>query len=268
MAFCSCGTQVVGAYCGRCGAPASVAVRTEAPEPPPRQSQPQPQAQAASIPSARRENREAFWIFAIAGGLTVLGMVGTVVAAQRLKKAGVDLDLLWHNPALGLERVNAIVRPDIELLSTNDRDGSITVRNRQTGTMGTITFEDGGHGDSVVTHREGGRTISHYAGRYAAARLPTWVPAYPRTSAGGFAGITWGDDGETGAFNFTTPDPAWKVQSFYEGKAREMNMQVETEVPRRLVTEMKLTDAATHRTMTVGLVRKDPVWVSVSYASK
>jgi hypothetical protein len=60
------------------------------------------------------------------------------------------------------------------------------------------------------------------------SKLPSWIPEYPgSTSQATFAvKADASEGGEGGNFTFTTRDPASKVMSFYQEKAKDMGMQV------------------------------------------
>jgi len=292
MAFCSaCGAQMTGAFCGRCGA-AAAATGQAAPQPqqpqqpqqppqpqaayqPPPQAQPyqaQPyQGQPMGTPPAQKKTSPILWILGIVGGLVILGIVVVGLAisffVHKAKQVGLEMR---NNPGLAISKMAAMANPDIDVLSTDDRAGTITVRDKKTGKVDTLTFGDVRSGHFKMSVQENGKTTSLDFGGNAAAKLPSWVPAYPGAAVkeGGFSMTARGEDGDAGNFAFTTSDSADRVQSFYEGKAHEMNMQVEATVASGFGTVVKLTDPGTRHTIAVTIIGANPTTVNVTYASK
>jgi hypothetical protein len=214
------------------------------------------------------------WILAIVGGVVLLIILtlvlGVFFVVHKAKQAGFDADLMKNNPGLAISKMAAMSNPDIQVLSTDDRAGTITVRDKKTGKVDTLTFDDVKNGHFKMSVQENGKTTSLDFSGNAAAKLPSWVPAYPgaTTKTGGFAVTSSGSDGDAGTFAFTTPDPAERVQAFYEGKAHEMNMQVEATVASGFGTVVKLNDPGTHHTIAVTIVGASPTTVNVTYSSK
>jgi hypothetical protein len=225
-------------------------------------------------PPGKKSTSPIVWILGIVGGLFVLGIlvVGLVVmfVVHKAKQAGLDPELMRNNPGLAISKMAAMANPDIDVLSTNDRAGTITVRDRKTGKVDTLTFDDVKNGHFKMSVQENGKTTSLDFSGGAAAKLPSWVPAYPGAVAktGGFSITASGENGDAGNFAFTTPDSAERIQSFYEGRAHEMNMQVEATVASGFGTVVKLTDPGTHHTIAVTIVGANPTTVNVTYASK
>jgi hypothetical protein len=225
-------------------------------------------------PPGPRKTSPIVWILAIVGSLIVLGILGAVVGVSLLvhkaKQAGLDPELLRNNPGLAISKLAAASNPDIQVLSTDDSAGTITVRDKKTGKVDTLTFDDVKNGHFKMSVKENGQTTSLDFSGNAAAKLPSWVPAYPGATAkeGGFSVTASGENGEAGNIAFTTPDSAGRVQSFYEGKAREMNMQVEATVASGFGTVIKLNDPGTHHTIAVTIIGAGPTTVNVTYSSK
>ena len=223
---------------------------------------------------AKKGTSPVVWILGILGGLVILGILGTVAGAyyvmHKVKQAGLDPELMRTNPGLAISKMVTAFNPDVEILDHDDREGTITVRDKKTGKVVKMTFDDVKNGQFKMKIQENGQTSSLNFGTAAAAKLPSWVPAYPgaTTKSGGFSMTSSGDSGDAGNFAFTTSDSAERVQSFYEGKAHEMNMQVEATVASGFGTVIKLTDPGTHHTIAVTIVGTNPTTVNVTYASK
>jgi hypothetical protein len=243
MAFCTnCGTSVTGAFCTKCGTPAASGGAAAQPQPAPQASAPPPyqaappyqgppQYAAAPAPPAMapRKTSPIVWILVIVGGLFVLGgiaVVGTgLFVAHKVRQAGLDPDLMQRNPGLAVTKLLAAVNPGVEVLNTDDGNGRITIRDRKTGKVMTMSFDDAKNGRfSFSAEDENGKTARMEFGG-SAAKLPSWIPAYPGSNPQ-VAVTASGDEGEGGTFNFNTSDSPEKVMQFYQDKFKDMGMQV------------------------------------------
>ena len=256
MAFCTnCGATVNGAFCTQCGKPLSAGAGSAPPPPqgPPPQYQPAaappPQAppyQAAPpYPAAgpyqpapaqpgpgfavQRRTSPIVWVLVIIFGLFVLGglaVVGTTFfVVHKVKQAGLDPELMQRNPGLAITKMLATINPDVEVLNTDDGAGTITVRDRKTGKVTTMSFDDARNGRFHFTATdENGKTASMEFGG-SASKLPDWIPAYPGSTPQ-VAFTASGNDGSGGTFSFSTGDSAAKVQQFYQDKMKEMGMKI------------------------------------------
>jgi hypothetical protein len=206
MAFCTkCGAAVGGAFCNHCGTPTGQAsAQPMQAAPPPRRGM-HPLAWVAIV---------IFGIF----GLAVLGAIGTAVYVAR-------------NPARAVRRLIAATNPNVDVISTDEGAGTITLRDRRTGKIVTMSFDDARHGKFRFTADDGdGRTAEFQLG--GEARLPSWLPAYPGSHPRGLfsaSGDSGSDAGDAGSVSFTTADSGDKVLGFYEDKARDLGMHVRFE---------------------------------------
>ena len=224
MAFCtSCGAEVTGAFCKQCGTPARAASASFTPVPPP-----QPTAGAAPV---KRKTSPLVWVLVIVLGLFVLGGIVTVGAGMfflhKVRQAGFDPELMKQNPGLAVTKMIASANPDVEVLSTDEGAGRITVRDKKTGKVVTMTFDDAKRGKfSFSAQGDDGKTASMEIGA-GADKLPSWVPTYPGAKVEGTFAMT-GDSGEGngGSFGFSTSDAPEKVLSFYQDKCKEMGIGV------------------------------------------
>ncbi len=165
------------------------------------------------------------WILATLGGLLVLGMVacGIVgyVAMKTIQHAGFDPDLMKNNPGLAMTKMVTALNPDLEVVSHNDRSGTVTVREKSTGK--TVTYKFDPDKKSLVIMDEKGEQVSFGAG--AGNQMPSWVPVYPGSSPEGqFSAQT--AEGSTGNFTFKTSDAADKITSFYQDQLKTAGFNV------------------------------------------
>jgi hypothetical protein len=230
MPFCTnCGANVEGAFCVKCGTPArrAAAQPGAADAPAPVSASPEPQA-AAPAPIQRKTSPLVWVLVAILGLFVLCGLAifGTgMFFVHKAREAGIDSDLMRSNPGYAVAKMFIAANPNVEEVRHDDGAGTITLRDRKTGKLTTISFDDIKHGKiSVSSDGPGGGTVEIGG----SAALPAWVPVYPGTKSENNVAVHGsGDDGhEGGNVTFTTSDPPAKVLAFYQDKARELGMKV------------------------------------------
>jgi hypothetical protein len=168
-----------------------------------------------------------------------------------------------------MAKMVAAVNPDAEVVSTNDRSGTITVREKSTGKTMTMRFDpdkktmvivgdDGkeatvkisGEGNNGSVEINGGDTSLKFGGAAAGAALPSWLPVYPGSSPQG-AMSTQTKDASQNSWTFKTSDAAGAVITFYQdklkGEGMTVNMASQTGNGGMVMAE----DKATNRTVMV-----------------
>ena len=230
MAFCTnCGAEVTGAFCKQCGTPASAASAAPAPV-----FTAQPAASAAPVAGAapvQRKTSPLVWVLVIILGLFVLGAIGVVgtglFLVHKVRQAGFDPELMKQNPGLAITKMIASANPDVEVLNTDEGAGKITVRDKKTGKVVTMTFDDAKNGKfSFSAQGDDGKTASLEFGA-GADKLPSWIPAYPGAKVEGTFAINGdGGQGNGGSFGFSTSDAPAKVMSFYQDKCKELGINI------------------------------------------
>ncbi len=165
------------------------------------------------------------WILAGVGGFIVLCMVGCGIlgyfAMHKLKEAGFDADLMQKNPNLAMIKMVTAFTPNVEVLNTNDRAGTVTVRDKTTGK--TMTYKFDPDKKSMVITGENGEEVK--IGANATNRMPDWVPVYPGSTPEGSYSVQ-STDGSSGSFSFKTTDAASKVTSYYQDQLRSAGFNV------------------------------------------
>jgi hypothetical protein len=184
-----------------------------------------PQYGAPVGPPVTKKTSPIVWILAIVGGLLVLGMVacGIVVyiGVKTVQHAGFDSDLMKKNPGLAMTRMATALNPDLEVVSTNDRSGTVTVREKSSGK--TVTYKFDPDKKSLVVIGDNGEQVR--IGASAGNSMPSWVPVYPGSSPEGqFSAQT--ADGNTGNFTFKTSDSADKITSYYQDQLKSAGFNV------------------------------------------
>ena len=120
---------------------------------------------------------------------------------------------------------------NLEVVRTNERNGTVTLRDRHTGKQFSINIDSARNGSFSLKAEEDGKEASVEIG--GDIKLPAWVPHYPGSHPEGVVSAKGSSDreaGEAGVFTFKTPDSREKVVEFYEQKARDMGLQLHAEV--------------------------------------
>lgn len=235
MAFCTnCGAQVQGSFCTSCGKPIAAG--------PPVQGGGTPAAppQPAATPATAAKTSPLVWVLAGCGGLIVIvALIFGVIAF----KARQFLHTAQHNPAYATARLMAAANPDIEVLSTDEGRGTITVRNKKTGETLTINLQDAAKGKFVFEQNgkkaeinaqgsgnQGSFEIKSSEGSMkfgTETKLPDWLPAYPGSTPKGVFS-TQSPNGSGGTYGFTTSDSVDQVARYYEDALKKAGMKVTT----------------------------------------
>jgi hypothetical protein len=167
------------------------------------------------------------WIISAIFGLILLAgivmVAGGLFVANKIHKA-------VANPALAAAKMIAAANPDVEILSSDDRAGTVTFKDKKDGKVitlnfdqikeGKLTFEEDGKKVTVATSNDGlniagsdGSTVQ--IGGNASAKLPDWLPAYPGASTQGTFAMQ-GANEAAATVSFTTKDPIDNVAKFYQ----------------------------------------------------
>ncbi len=288
MAFCqNCGAQLNGDFCTACGtrakvsdAPSAVGVSQASP------------VQVA--PGAQRKTSPLVWILvAVLGLFLLMGIAvvgGGLFLVHKAKQAGLDPELMRNNPGLATAKLLAATNPDLEVVSTDDGRGLITIRQRSTGKTMTVNFdeikrgkvtfhEDGkdavtleAHGDGAtgsLQMKSGSESLNFGANQ---AAMPSWMPAYPNSKPTSTFSLN-GKEGTSASFQFQTPDAPKDVVSFYERELKQGGFRINTTTTSDSGTSssgmVSGDDTANKRTVlvTVGNDNKGTT-VSVTYSQK
>lgn len=277
MAFCTtCGAQVTGAFCNKCGTPAAASSGPATPVSPPVAPSPMMAPPAAPMPApvVRRGMSPLVWILIIIGGLFVLGIIGVIgtgfFVAHKMHQAGLDTDLMRRNPAAAIARMAAMANKDVEIVSEDDNLGTLTVRDRKSGRTTTMNFDQAKNGHFTFSAQDdNGKTATM---TFGGGQAPSWVPAYPGATQQ--ANITASGDGadgkgEGGNVTYTTNDSAARVMSFYQDKAKELGMKVNLTTTTGEGGMMVATDDSNHRSLTA-IIGADggKTTVNITYGTK
>jgi hypothetical protein len=138
-------------------------------------------------------------------------------------------------------------------------------RARQAG----LTFDRTRGGGFAITGRDGRVEFG------SEGKLPSWIPSYPGSKpafalrAQGSGSGSNSSRGEGGEFTFTTPDGASQVLAFYEGKCKDMAMNVNISTANGEGGTVVAADEGDQRSLTiVATGRSGQTTVIVTYARK
>ncbi len=205
-------------------------------------------APSSPVPAPQKSSgsKTLFWILGIVlavivvcfGSCAVLGFY----AMHKVKQAGFDSDLMKKNRGLATAKMAAAMNADVEIISSDDNSGTITVRDKKTGKVTTMKFDpqkkamvitdDKGNTTSMTTTGEGSNASMEMKSSEGTVRIganadkaPSWVPAYPgATPQNTFSATNNGE--QSGSYAFTTSDSADKVISFYGDSLKSGGFEV------------------------------------------
>ena len=268
-----------GEFCTACGARA----RTTA----------APAAPVAPVAPAARKTSPIVWILVAILGLFILfgiGVVGTVLfGVHKLHQAGLDPELMRTNPGLATAKLLAATNPDLEVVSTDEGTGRITIRQKSTGkTMtvsfdqlkqGKITFQEDGKQVTMEAHgsgdtgsfqmKSGSETVTMGANQ---ATMPAWIPAYPNSKPQSNFSMN-SKEGAVASFQLHTQDALKDVLAFYERGLKDNGFKIEvtstSEAGGTSSGLVSATDAANKRTvMVTAKAEAQGTAVNVNYSQK
>ncbi len=180
------------------------------------------------------------------------------------KKVGLDAGLMSRNPGLAAAKLLVTANPELDLVKLDEKKGTITIRNKQTGEVITVDFRDVEAGRIVFKGQDGEVTISgddkgmsikgkdgemtfqggeegfqlkvadeqgeqhaiDFGGSADGSRIPDWVPRWPGQMQIIF--ISSNENQESGSFSITSdtqPEDLLKsIRSSLENQGFEVNL--------------------------------------------
>jgi hypothetical protein len=207
----------------------------------------------------------------------VLIVIGSLFALGIIAVAGVSYYVLHQvkrlgkNPGLAIAKMVTMNNPDIQVLDTNDSTGTITIRDRRTGKVTHMKFDDvknGGKFSITADDDNGGKANVQFGGE--GAKPPDWVPQYPGSAPKSTFSVTGSSsDGNGGNFTFTTSDSPEKVLEFYQNKIKEAGMNVKSTTTTPSGSLVSGADESGDRTLLAAVSGSSgETTVNVTYGSK
>ncbi len=201
-------------------------------------------ATATDQPPAKKKMSP--WIWVLGGCLVLIVLVLLLMSgctwflADKAKEMAADFEA---NPARAAAEIAVRLNPDLELVSSDEDAGTMTLRQKSTGKEVTLNFEDIAEGrfsfetddgESTISFDpdgDGGVTIDGPQGTTtfsatAGDDMPEWIAVYPGASEPqGTFSSTVGDQ-RSGAVSFRTSDPVARVLEFYERSLKAAGLDV------------------------------------------
>lgn len=264
-----------GEFCTACGARSATNDAAPAAGPPP--------------PAPRKTSPIVWILFAVLGlfalgGIAVVG--GGLFLVHKARHAGFDADLMRNNPGLATAKLLVATNPDLEVVSSDDGRGLITIRQKSTGKAMMVTFddmkrggftfrEDGkdpvtldarGNGDTgSLQMKSGSESLTMGANP---ATLPAWIPTYPNSKPTSTFSMK-GKESSSASFQFQTQDAPRDVVAFYQRRLRQAGFRITNSSTTDIGDGfLSGNDAANHRTVMVAVTGIRTANVSVTYSQK
>jgi hypothetical protein len=202
-----------------------------------------------AAPPAKKSN-VLLWVLLGIGGLVLVVVLaigaGSFLLYRTVKKAGFDPDLMRSNPGLAMAKMATAFNPDAEVVSTNDRTGTVVIREKSTGKITTMKFDPdkkslvmvGDDGNEVRINASGasgdskggsvevqGQDGSIKFGAASGNATPAWLPVYPGSAPQGTLS-TQTPDGSQSTYAFKTGDAPAKVISYFQDQLKSAGFAV------------------------------------------
>jgi len=188
------------------------------------------------------------WILIGVGGffvLIILVVAGLgLFVVHKAKEAGLDTELIRRNPGLAVAKMAIAANPNLEMVSADEGRQVITVRDKQSGKVVTMSWDDAKQGKFTFTEdgkeaftiRSGGsngnvemKSADGTLKIGGSFKVPTWVPDYPASDPKGVFSAQ-GKDADTGSFAFKTRDASDKVIKFYRDEFESSGLKITSNV--------------------------------------
>lgn len=214
------------------------------------------------------------WIAIGCGVLILLAFVlmsaGLWFGGKMVKKGVEEFE---EDPARKVAELFVAMNPELEMVETDEDQGTITVRIKESGEVATFDYSEIQEGKLSFESSEGTMTFDASGSQEGAFftvesdegtatwgtdDIAQWLPDYPRTESLQVAYSNKTEDSHSGAFGFSTTDSVEQVVDFYrealeaEGFAVQENTSLQDGVIERAFLNAQ--DDATKRTAQVTIV--------------
>jgi hypothetical protein len=185
------------------------------------------------------------WVAVGCGVLVIVGFLVVSVAgffvAKKVKDVAEDFQ---ENPARKIAELAVAANPDVELVDSDEEEGTLTVRNIKTGEVVTFDYEDAKEGRFRFESDEGEMTLQvggdenegfvtmetdEGVSRFGVGsgdQVPAWVPRHP--DAGEISGTfnSQSDEMMMGAFSFQVEKGVEDVIRYYESELQSRGFEI------------------------------------------
>jgi hypothetical protein len=206
----------------------------------PAQPTPPPPPGAPTQPPAKKGLGPLGWVLIGCGGLILVGALVLGALGWFAKK---KIDQFAENPTFNAAKLAVQMNPELELVSADEKTNTLTIKNKKTGEVMTISAEDAKEGRwSVETKegktvfdgsaKEGTLTVTNDKGEVATwgagtvKDVPSWVPSYPGGSVQGTFDSTT-NEARSAAFTVTTKDSVEQVLNYYEEQLKNAGFKAD-----------------------------------------
>ncbi len=204
-----------------------------------------------SVPPAApppKKSKAIFWILGIFGGIILFIILAVVGAGffvmHKAKQMGFDSELAKKNPGLATAKLMVTMNPDLEIVSSDDSTGTITVHNKKDGKTVTMKF-DAQKKSMVVIDENGKESTVKISGAGNSASMevnspegsvkigsgadgpPSWVPVYPGSTPQNAMSVNEGGK-RSGTYTIVTQDSVDKVLSYYTDALKSGGLNAST----------------------------------------
>lgn len=183
------------------------------------------------------------WIAIGCGGLVVAGIAVFMIigwlAVNKMKDVAEDFE---GNPTKAAAELVVGMNPDLEMVSSDDDAGTLTIREKSSGKVVTVNYEDIRQGKITFESDEGTVELSGQAqgdqgfmtiktdeGETrigGGGDIPTWVPAHPATTTRQSLYQAEGPRGEMGHAAFAVGASVDEVVEFYRSELEGSGYEV------------------------------------------
>ena len=202
-------------------------------------------------PAAKKGLSPLAWIGIGCGALALLAVVGVVgvvgFGAWKAKEFVEEhKDEFEVNPAKAMAEIFVRANPDLDLVSTDDDNGTMTIRNKKTGEETTVDFDELAKGKFSFSNKDGDYTIdtsgadegggvvlsgpqgeTRFGAGAGAEDAPDWLPIYPEATEveSGYSAVS--DDGVQGLISIKTNDSVQEVLDHYKSTLEDQGFEVQ-----------------------------------------
>lgn len=215
------------------------------PPPPPQQPPPPPAGDPTYTPGGAPKKKGLPPLAWVGIGCGVIALIGLVLVLAGGLWVGSKVKEAADNPEMATAKTIVRLNPELELVESDDDEGTLTVRNTRTGEVltvdvsevreGRFSFRDEegqetsigmeedeeGQGAFTVRDREGNETLRIGAG--GEEDVPAWVPRYPGVRVEGTMSSRRAGKTE-GAFTFETTDSVDDVVAWYVEELEDLGL--------------------------------------------
>ena len=216
-------------------------------------------------------------------------LVGGFFLARTVKDVAQDFE---DNPGLAAARFIVKASPELEEVDVDEDAGTMTVRNKKTGELITVNFDDVAEGrfswttdgeeeftidvseaedGTVRIESSDGEGFALTTGAAVSEEIPEWVPVYPGTDPEN-RGTMKTTDSLNGNFTLKTGDTVAEVLDFFRNELKESGFQVNVSTYSSVGADGAMLNGSIEAEKTNVIViigrEEDQTTVSVTYSSR